>query len=101
MPGAPRMLDSEPGLADPTKTVDRLRLGNRRGRPILELAELFIAAFEEVSEPGEGEVVEMGAESRDRARLLTLVLFFSLDAPDQEIQPIFGQTTPEIYPGES
>ena len=62
IPRAPGVLDGQPRLADPAEAVDRLRLGDRRGRAILEAAQLVVAALEERSEGGEGEVVEAGRD---------------------------------------
>ena len=67
--GALCELDREPGLADSTQAVDRLRLGDRRGLPLLEFAKLLIAAFEEVSERGEGEVVKTGRDQSEGSGL--------------------------------
>src|SRR5436305_4964087 len=99
MPRAPRVLDGQPGFSDPTKAVDRLRLGNRRSRPILELAKLLIAAFEEVAESGEGEVVETG---RDRTRWPWLWRgLLSGDAKFQGVDACVRKATAEIYPGKT
>src|SRR4051812_14375810 len=97
IPRSPRVLDGEPGLADPTKAVDRFRLGNRRGRSILELAKLLIAAFEEVSESGEGEVVQTGRNRTGGSDLSGRLL--SGDAELQAVEPCIGKTLSEIHPG--
>jgi len=106
---APGVLDGEASLADAAKAVDGLGLGDGGGGGgTLEVgfqgAELFVAAFEEVSEGEEGEVVDLGAAGwPDRSRYLGSwsrgLGRRAADLSDQALETVSAMVVPEIGTG--
>jgi len=84
--------------------MDGVGLGNSGGgggavEVGFQSAELFVPAFEEISQGKEGEVVDLRVVERTGPILLS-VRFFAGDSPFQTVETFFGKAGSEVYPGD-